>query len=111
MAPNLRAVGVEIELGRTKKGRFITVTRTVGDFGVTNVTNVTPPEKQGDLSSTGDARVTQGDDATEQEYHVNYDAVAQGDDGDDGIPPYSKWVDPNDLLAEAAADDEEVGAW
>ena len=101
LAPNLRAVGVEVESGRTKKGRFVTLTRTAGENCVTTVTD---PRKQGDLWPSGDARVTQDDDAPSPENTAKSDGVTQGDDGDDEIPPYSAGV--NDLLAEAV--DEEV---
>lgn len=57
IAPNLRAVGIEVENGRTKHGRFITL-RTVAHPSVTSVTGVTSPEITGVL---GDAPADAGD--------------------------------------------------
>ncbi len=113
LAPNMRAVGVDVELGRTKNGRFITITRTGRESCVTSVTSVTetqnhrstsqPTAKQGDLWPKGDARVTQNQVGVTQENPGN-DA---GDANDDGIPPYSD--DVNCLFDEAAG--EEVESW
>lgn len=93
----------DMELGRTKNGRFITITRTERDSCVTSVTTVTTHEKQGDFWPTGDARVTQNQVGVTQENPVN-DA---GDANDDEIPPYSD--DVNCLFDEAAT--EEVESW
>jgi hypothetical protein len=94
LAPNLRAVGVEVELGRTKKGRFVTIRR-VGESCVTTVTTVTSPGKQGVLLSGGDTRVTQEPARVTQEGPRN----AAGDEGDDEIPSYSAGVQ-SDLMVE-----------
>jgi hypothetical protein len=94
LSPNLRATGVEVELGRTKKGRFVSLTRTVGKSGDTSVTNVTIPEKQGGLWPAGDAKVTQDNAGVTQEQPEN----VAGDDGDDAIP----------LLSGGIYDGEEV---
>jgi len=99
-------MGVDVELGRTRKADLSNSQETVGDSRVTSDTTVTTPQKQGDLLSTDEARVTQDDDGAAQEY-PRKDA---GDDGDDKIPSCSEWTDPNDLLDEAA-EDQEAEPW
>ena len=84
LAPNLRAVGVEVELGRTKRGRYITLGR-LAESSVTSVTSVTTPEKHGNFTDQGDARVTQDLPRVTQANPEN----AAGDEGDDEIPLYS----------------------
>jgi hypothetical protein len=86
LAPNLRSIGVDVELGRTKKGRYIALRR-IGEASVTCVTDVTAPENHADFEDGRDARVTQTPGAVTQE---NVESVA-GDDGDGGIPSYSAW--------------------
>ena len=84
LAPNLRAVGVEVELGRTRKGRYITLGK-VAESSVTSVTSVTTHGNHDDSEDQGDARVTQDLLPVTQGNPVN-DA---GDDDDDEIPSYS----------------------
>jgi hypothetical protein len=105
LAPNLRAVWVEVELGRTKKGRFITL-RKAGETCVTTVTSVTTPGKQGVLLHEGDTRVTQGDTRVTQEPALvtqEYPENDAGDDGDDEIPLYSDGVQSDLMVEEDAA--------
>ncbi|MBN1588362.1 MAG: hypothetical protein JW888_02495 [Pirellulales bacterium] len=97
LAPNLRAIGVEVESGRTKKGRFVTVSK-LAESSVTNVTNVTSMENQGEFEPQGDAAVTQSPEAVTQK-DVEDDA---GDAGDDEIPA-SFGETQSDLSAERDA--------
>ncbi len=85
LAPNLRAVGVDVEAGRTKRGRFITLTRKVPESTVTTVTSVTGPLDTGETGAGGDARVTRDDGWVTRENAEN----AAGDGSDDEIPSYS----------------------
>jgi hypothetical protein len=101
LAPNLRAVGVEIELGRTYKGRFITL-RKVGESCVMNVMNVMDPGKQGDSEGRHDASMTQNIPGMTQEYPGN-DA---NDANDDEIPSYSAGVQSDLKVEEDAAVEE-----
>ena len=45
LAPNLRAAGIDVELGRTNRRRFVTLTRKSPDSCVTSVTSVTDSRK------------------------------------------------------------------
>ncbi|NQT40030.1 MAG: hypothetical protein HQ581_21235, partial [Planctomycetes bacterium] len=98
LAPNLRAVGVEVESGRTGRGRWITLRKE----GESSVTSITTLENHGDSDDQGDARVTQNPAGVTQENPEN-DA---GDAGDDEIPSYSADVQ-RDLSPEQNAAVEE----
>jgi hypothetical protein len=85
LAPNLRAAGIDVDLGRTSRRRFITLTRKYPDFCVTTVTSVTDPEKQGSGDDANDAPVTQ---TTFPMTHENPGNDANDDD-DAKIQPHS----------------------
>ena len=79
LAPNLRAVGLQVEMGRTGNGRYIALGM-VQQSSVTSVTNVTPPDISGGNGDTKQIAVTQSPPLVTQERPGN-DA---GDDSDDG---------------------------
>ena len=93
LAPNLRAVGVEVDLGRTKQGRYVSL-RTSRDFCVTTVTSVTTPQNPEEFEGAGDARVTQGDAGVTLKNPRN-DA---GDAGDAEFPIHSKEVEMEEIV-------------
>ncbi len=115
LAPNLRAVGVDVEFGTAGRGRnkrrSITIRR-VGESCVPNVPNVPTSDKQSCSGDDGVDGVVDGDATGTHDGDVvsPYTATAgtHGDDGDAKIPPRSDWTDPNDLFLEAAAADGEV---
>lgn len=92
LAPNPRAVGVEVESGRTKKGRYITLGR-IKESSVANVTQAITPENQGDSEDRGDATVTQDPVGVTQTAPGNV-----ADDADDTRTPPRSGGGPLDVL-------------
>ena len=99
LAPNLRAVGVEVEFGSTGRGkdkRRNLILRRVGESCDPNDPNVPKPEKQGLLGDDGDDSGVNGDaKGTMNGIDANPCGTtmgAHGDDGDDEIPAYSDVV-------------------
>ena len=72
LAPNFRSVGVEVEMGRTGKGRYVTIGR-VGEKCVITDMTVADPQKQAVFAQVGDATMMMGD--------------AKPNRGDDGKTP------------------------
>jgi hypothetical protein len=96
LAPNLRAVGIEVEFGSTGRGRdkrrSITLGRVRGNSvpSVPSVPTTENQEARGDGGVVGvvdgDAAGTQGSSAVDS---CTATAGTQGDDGDGGIPLHS----------------------
>jgi hypothetical protein len=84
LAPNLRAAGVDVELGRTSRGRYITFGR-IRESSVTCDITVIDPGNNGDTADEHDASMTQEPAGMTQEYPEN-DA---SDDDDARIPANS----------------------
>jgi hypothetical protein len=80
---NLDEAGINIEINRTNKGRFITLTscQEVGENTVTTVTTVTSQQNQ---QVRGDDRVTISDDTEKIPLPLNYAKSIENDDSDDG---------------------------
>lgn len=85
LAPNLRAIGIEVDSSRSKKRRCLTITRQGTQGGVTTVTAVTPRQNVGDFGPSGHHEVTTGDDGVTA-FERRNDA---GDDDDDDFPTVS----------------------
>ena len=116
LAPNLRDVGVGVDFGRTGRRRTITLERMDGEFCVTNVTNVTTPEKQAtecdDIVTQdrpGDANGFQNVTTTKPVFPEKNGAGDANDDGDAKNTAHSKYeiTSANALLTEAAGDETE----
>jgi hypothetical protein len=84
LAPNLRAAGVSVELGRTSRGRYITLGR-IKESNVISDISVIDPGNNGDSADGHDASMTQERAGMTQENPGN-DA---SDDDDARIPAYS----------------------
>lgn len=80
---NLDEAGINIEINRTNKGRFITLTscQEVGENTVTTVTTVTSQQNQ---QVRGDDRVTISDDTEKIPLPLNCAKSIENDDSDDG---------------------------
>lgn len=80
---NLDEAGINIEINRTNKGRFITLTscQEVGENTVTTVTTVTSQQNQ---QVRGDDRVTISDDTEKIPSPLNCAKSIENDDSDDG---------------------------
>ena len=100
LAPNLRAAGIEVYLGRTNRRRFITLTRKDPDSCVTTVTIVTDPEKPGFEGDASDPPVTQATFPVTQ----GTPRSDASDDGDAKIQPHSNGVCTHNWADETTPD-------
>jgi hypothetical protein len=110
LAPNLRAVGVDVQFGSTGRGnekRRNIILGKVGDSCVPSVPSVPAPEKRGLFGVDGVDSEADGVDAGSMsgidENPCKTAMGAHGVDGVDEIPPYSD--DVNSLFQEAAAEE------